>query len=194
MCDCYAPPKREDPPRVPVMPASLEIETREIDAGWWDWNIRINEEIFENNGIAAWKNDESIRRHFNIKLYCSEVYDPIPEPHCFIRRLIDNCTDESPEVWRVNEEGRITTFKVWTLSYRVLQLEIEAKSEHGREEIFYRYDLLVDRQSFIELFMKTFGDFGTQGGWGWHCNSIFKEDGEVDPKKITLDSRNKVNQ
>ena len=194
MCDCYYPPQREEPPRVPVMPASLAIETREIDAGWWDWNIRINEEIFENMGIVAWKSDESLRRHFNFQLYCSEVYDPIPELHCFIRSLIDDCSDEFPEVWSVNEEGQITSFKVWTLSYRVLQLQIETKNELRHEEVFCRYDLLVDRLSFIELFMKTFGDFGKQGGWGWHGNSIFKDDGEVDPQKIILDSRIKANQ
>ena len=75
-----------------------------------------------------------------------------------------------------------------------MQLQIEARDEHGQEEVFYRHDLLVDRQSFIELLMKTFGDFGKQGGWEWHGNFIFEEDGEVDPKKITLDSGNKATQ
>lgn len=35
MFDSYNIPQREEPPYVPLMPASLEIKTQKINAGWW---------------------------------------------------------------------------------------------------------------------------------------------------------------
>lgn len=138
MCDSYNLPQREDPPYVPLMPASLEIKTQKINAGWWKWNISINEELYEDHEIVPWK---------------------------------------------VNEEGRITVFKVWTLSCKLLQLEIEARSA----QVDYHYDLVVDRDAFISLLMKTYCDFGKQGGWGWYGDRVYEEDWNMEPERIILD-------
>ena len=183
MCDNYNLPQREEPPYVPLMPASLEIKTQKINAGWWKWNISINEELYEDHEIVPWKETKRSRRQYQIQLHCSETFDPVPELHYFNRALLINGDDDDVKIWKVNEEGKIAVFKVWTLSCKLLQLQIEARSA----QVDYHYDLVVDRDAFISLLMKTYCDFGKQGGWGWYGDRVYEEDWNMEPERIILD-------
>lgn len=183
MCDGYTFAKREEPPYVPLMPASLKIKTQKIDAGWWNWHISINEELYENHKVVRWRKTQCSRRQFQFQLHCGETFDPIPELHWFSRALLTNGDDDNVKIWKVNEEDRITVFKVWILSCKLLQLQIEA----ARNQVDYHYDLVVDRDAFISLLMKTYCDFGKQGGWGWYGDSVFEEDGNKEPERIIVD-------
>lgn len=174
---------KERPPYIPLMPASLEIETQKIEVGWWHWNISILEETYDNHEIETWKTVDRPRRQYQIHLHCSEAYDPVPDLHCFSRSLLTNGDDDNVKCWEVNEEGRITIFKVWTLSFKLLQLQIEAISN----KVDYHYDLVVDRVSFISMLTKTYCDFGKQGGWGWYRDYVFEEEWNSKPEKIILD-------
>lgn len=180
--------EQREPPYVPLMPASLEIETQKIDAGWWVWHIFINEEQYENHAIVPWREKERSRRQYKFQLYCSEAFDPVPDLHWFSRALLCG-DDDSAKIWEVDEEGRNTTFKVWRISYRLLQLQIEASSA----QVEYHYDLVVDRNTFISLLMRTYCDFGKQGGWGWYGDSVFEEDWNMEPERIILDNGTRVN-
>lgn len=189
MCDGFNFAKREEPPYIPLMPASLEISTQKIDAGWWKWRISINEELYENHKVVPWRKTQRSRRQFQFQLHCSEAFDPVPELHWFSRALLTNGDDDNVKIWEVNEEGRITVFKVWTLSCKLLQLQIEAM----RDQVDYHYDLVVDRDAFISLLMKTYCDFGKQGGWGWYGDRVFEEDWNMEPERIIVDDGAKIN-
>lgn len=183
MNETYTFSDRELAPLVPLIPASLEISTQKIDAGWWIWNICIKEECYENHSISPWKSNDRSRRQYEIQLRCSEAFDPLPDLHWFTRALLVNGNDDGVQIWKVNEEGRITEFKVWTLSCKLLQLQIKAWSS----KLNYHYDLVVDRDAFITLFLKTYSDFGKQGGWSWYGDSVFEEDWNMEPERIILD-------
>lgn len=168
-------------PKVPLIPASVSIKTEKIHFGWWTWRIHIQEETYGNKRILPWNpNSSHNRRIYDINLDCSEAFDPVPDLHWFIRSIL--CYGDSDDVkeWEVDEEGRLTTFKVWTLSYRLLHLQIKAFWDHP----YYEYNLIVDRDELIDTLMKTYCDFGKQGGWGLYGDKVFEEDWFEDPEFI----------
>lgn len=153
------------PPRHPLQPVYVEIETDQPEDGWWAWNIAFRKARCVDRQIVP-LSENNAAEIAPITLYLSFAFDPIPDLHCFVfGGLIQGGGDTDPVAWEVDEEGRHTRFLVWHLCENLLQVEIE------RSDGLRRF-LLVDRDSLIETFLKAYGEFGAKGGWGRHNDGM----------------------
>ena len=153
------PDRHTPPPRHPLLPTEIFIETRQPESGWWRWFVSIRSARFKNGRIEPSDGTKA----FNVKtlgICLGYVFDPIPELHDFLfKGLIHSAGDVDPVVWAIDEEGVLTRFLVWHLSESLLQVEIQRSDDTV-------YSLVVDRENFIEMFLKAYCEFGAKGGRG----------------------------
>ena len=153
------------PPRHPLSPVDVEIETHRPQDGWWEWKIKFRKARCVGRRIVPLNETDAVGIS-SISLYLSIAFDPIPDLHNFVfNDLIQNCGDSDPVRWVVDEEGRITGFVMWHLCDNLLQVEIERTDGLRRH-------LLVERDRFIETFLKAYCEFGAKGGWGRHGDEM----------------------
>lgn len=157
----------EEAPQVPLIPASIYIQTEKPKSGWWKWNIEFQEEEYRNSEVAPWEDQGRPRRSFETTMSCSDVFDPIPDLHRFLSEIKGG----DPVLgWEVDEEGRYVIWRVWNLDAVTVCLHIF--SEYRDEEFSWHF--VLDRDSFIAELDAAYTSFGAQGGWGarWRNRAI----------------------
>lgn len=155
------------PPAVPLIPASASFETTKPEAGWWDIHVKIKEEAFENGRVVPWPKESSeTRRHFELSIYCSNVFDPIPDLHAYIYATARGATITQ---WTVGQEGSYIILDTWDVGFRLAQLRFRQISDEHSNPPLADYssplNLLVDRFDFLEALEKAYCDFGRNGAW-----------------------------
>ncbi len=174
-----APRIPEDAPQVPLIPASMRIHAEKPEYGWWRWTIVFDEESYSDHAVRPWGSCGRQRRRFETALHCSEVFDPVPDLHCFLRCII---SDAPCSEWRVDEEGAFLTMRVWKLDAVKVQLRIF--SEFRDDDLCW--DLVLDRDAFVEELDAACCSFGAMGGWGAHYSDYAIEDGSRE--KVLIDT------
>ena len=166
-------------PKVPLIPASIHIQTKKPKYGWWTWNIEFFEENYENMSIVPWKNSTKERRKFETTLDCSDVLDPVTDLHWFLYHVKNADRYVS---WTVDEEGCTFTIEVWHIGPNTVQINISTKDRI--EDI--SWDFVLDRSAFIAEIDAAYTSFGAQGGWGvdWGDRAR-KDDSQIE---ILIDS------
>ena len=149
----------KEPPKVPLIPASMHIHTQKPEHGWWEWTIEFLEESYDNKIILPWCDSGRERRHFETTLHCSDVFDPVPDLHW----TLDAIKKDADFIdWNVDEEGKLFYMYVWNLDAVKVQLHVFTKCRD--EDISWHF--VMDRDAFIAELDAAYTSFGAQGGWG----------------------------
>ncbi len=169
----------EEAPEVPLIPASMHIHTEKPEWGWWRWSIVFDEESYSDHAVIPWEECGRERRRFETTLSCSEVFDPVPDLHWFLRCIIG---DKPSNEWRVDEEGRFQTMWVWNLD--AVKVHLRIFSEIRDDD--YCWDFVLDRDAFMEELDAAYCSFRAMGGWGAHYCDYAIEDGSRE--KVQIDT------
>ena len=162
---------------VPSIPVSMRIHTEKPCDGWWNWQIAFLEEGYRDHCVVPWEECGRERRCFEARLFCSAVFDPVPDLHWFLAGIT---RDDSFCEWRVNEEGHFLTMQVWNLD--AVKVRLRMFSECRKKDFCWNF--VLDRDAFLNELHAAYTSFGAQDGWGAGWGDMAVEDGYREEVRI----------
>jgi len=138
----------EPAPSAEFIPATIRITSDLPDCG--SWSIRLD--IQEASGQ---------RRTIREEIFCSEVWDPVPQLRRFLAGLREG--GKNYDCFDVDEEGTYVLLKYWPCGEQYINVHFYSKGRKGNPD--FEYHLRMDRLELTEQFQHALDRFDSSGGW-----------------------------